>query len=261
MRIERRNIHRLLYIVSAILLFFFVVCLIVDIVDYNPSYSAPFYVIFIVRIIEFVVPSIMTFLIGKFLKEKNLKILYPYKISDGADTLDSSCGKYNCYFVIILSYIIFALIVAIVVLINLNDTKYDKLKNNLYNIEKEYKKLKDKDDNGDLYCVVSNSDIDKIEITYRFEHDKAFDQKLVITMPLGAVENLAIYQQEFLKLNNYYGCSAKLEYDSTKIVTTQYCNFNEMTDEDFMNVFMVTKDKMLLTRNEMINNHFTMNCK
>lgn len=261
MKIERRNIHRLLYIVSAILLFFFVVCLMVDVVDYNQSYSAPFYVLIIVRVIEFVVPSIMTFLIGKFLKEKNLNILYPNRIDENNDKFNSFRGSFSCYLIIVLSYIIFALIVAIIVMINLNDISHDELKDNLHKVEKEYKDLKEQDNNEDLYCVVSNSDIDKIEITYRFKENKAIDQKLVITMPLSAVENLIIYQQEFLKLNNYYGCSAKLQYDNTKIVTTQYCNFNEMSNEDFMNVFMLTKDKMVLSRAEMIGNHSTMSCQ
>lgn len=65
------NIYKFLYVVSIFLILVFSVRLVVDYFKYDTrNNSAPFYAIIIVRIIEFIVPSIICYVIAKILKNK-----------------------------------------------------------------------------------------------------------------------------------------------------------------------------------------------
>ena len=68
---NRRTIKNILYVVGIILMVCFVMIILIDYINYdNIVTSAPFSTILLVRIIEFFIPSIIFFLIGKFLKIK-----------------------------------------------------------------------------------------------------------------------------------------------------------------------------------------------
>ena len=67
----KQNIYKILYIVALLLFFVFIIMLCIDYANYNPfETSAPFYAFVIVRLVEFVVPSILLLLIGKIIKKK-----------------------------------------------------------------------------------------------------------------------------------------------------------------------------------------------
>lgn len=67
----KQNIYKILYIISLLLFFVFIIILCVDYANYNPfETSAPFYAFVIIRLVEFVVPSILLLLIGKIIKKK-----------------------------------------------------------------------------------------------------------------------------------------------------------------------------------------------
>lgn len=67
----KQNIYKILYIISLLLFFVFIIMLCIDYANYNPfETSAPFYAFVIVRLVEFVVPSILLLLIGKIIKKK-----------------------------------------------------------------------------------------------------------------------------------------------------------------------------------------------
>lgn len=63
--------YKFLYGISILLIFTFTIILGVDYFKYDThSNSAPFYVFTIVRVIEFIIPSIIVFVIGKIMKRK-----------------------------------------------------------------------------------------------------------------------------------------------------------------------------------------------
>lgn len=67
----KQNIYKILYIISLLLFFVFIIMICIDYANYNPfETSAPFYAFVIVRLVEFVVPSILLLLIGKIIKKK-----------------------------------------------------------------------------------------------------------------------------------------------------------------------------------------------
>lgn len=71
---KKENIYKLLYAASIVLIIGFAIILGVDYSKYdNINNSAPFYTFIIVRILEFIVPSIVVFIIGKVLKNKYSK--------------------------------------------------------------------------------------------------------------------------------------------------------------------------------------------
>lgn len=71
---KNENIYRLLYAVSASLIVCFVIILGIDYFKYDEfNNSAPFYVFTLVRILEFILPSIIIFIIAKVLKKKHSK--------------------------------------------------------------------------------------------------------------------------------------------------------------------------------------------
>ena len=71
---KNRNIYKFLYVISALLVFGFVICFGFDICKYD-SYngSAPLYAYAIIRIAEFIIPSVIVFIIGIVIKSKTKK--------------------------------------------------------------------------------------------------------------------------------------------------------------------------------------------
>lgn len=68
---KKKNIYKLLYVVSLLLLLGFVIRLSVDYMKYDITMtSAPFYIFIIERTIEFILPSIIIFVIGLIIKKK-----------------------------------------------------------------------------------------------------------------------------------------------------------------------------------------------
>lgn len=68
---KKENIYKILYVISVILLIAFVIILGIDYFNYDKiNNSAPFYVCILVRILEFVVPSIIIAIIAKVVKKK-----------------------------------------------------------------------------------------------------------------------------------------------------------------------------------------------
>ncbi len=71
---KKENIYKFLYIVCIFLIIAFAIRLGVDYFKYdNTNNSAPFYAFIIERVVEFIVPSIIIFIIGKAMKEKYCK--------------------------------------------------------------------------------------------------------------------------------------------------------------------------------------------
>lgn len=67
---KKQNVCKFLYIISALLLLGFFIRLGVDYSSYK-FYSAPFYFYFIIRVIEFIVPSSIIFAIAKITEKRN----------------------------------------------------------------------------------------------------------------------------------------------------------------------------------------------
>lgn len=70
---KKQNIYKFFYLTSILALIGFFIRISVDYFKYDVTNSAPFYVFIIERIIEFIIPSIIFYIIGKILKKKNLK--------------------------------------------------------------------------------------------------------------------------------------------------------------------------------------------
>ena len=71
---KKENIYKFLYVVSMFLVIGFTIRLGVDYFKYdNMSNSAPFYAFIIERVIEFLIPSIIVFIVAKVVKKKYSK--------------------------------------------------------------------------------------------------------------------------------------------------------------------------------------------
>ncbi len=71
---KKENIYKFLYIISALLIIAFVIRLGVDYFKYNThTNSAPFYVFIIERTFEFIIPSIIVFIVARIAKNKSNK--------------------------------------------------------------------------------------------------------------------------------------------------------------------------------------------
>ncbi len=71
---KKENVYKILYAVSILLIIAFVIILGVDYFKYdNINNSAPFYVFIITRMIEFIIPSVVIFIIGTMTKKKYSK--------------------------------------------------------------------------------------------------------------------------------------------------------------------------------------------
>ena len=68
---KNENIYKFLYVVSIFLIIGFAIRLGVDYFKYDSySNSAPFYVFIIERVVEFIIPSIIVFIVAKIAKKK-----------------------------------------------------------------------------------------------------------------------------------------------------------------------------------------------
>lgn len=68
---KKENIYKFLYIVSIFLIIGFMTRLGMDYFKYNPNEtSVPFYVFIIERLVEFVIPSIIIFIVAKITKKR-----------------------------------------------------------------------------------------------------------------------------------------------------------------------------------------------
>ncbi len=67
----KNNVCKILHCISALFVLLFVVFLGVDFYYYNPiTTSAPYYAYIIVRALEFLLPSLIIFIISEILKRK-----------------------------------------------------------------------------------------------------------------------------------------------------------------------------------------------
>ena len=68
---KKSNIHKFLYVVAALLVLGFAIHTIVDACRYNSMLTSfPFYAFVIFHAIEYLVPSILVFLVGFLVKKK-----------------------------------------------------------------------------------------------------------------------------------------------------------------------------------------------
>ena len=68
---KKENIYKFLYAVCILLIIGFCIRIGIDYSKYNQiTNSSPFYIFIIVRTIEFILPSIIVFIIGHYLKNK-----------------------------------------------------------------------------------------------------------------------------------------------------------------------------------------------
>ncbi len=68
---KKENLYKILYIISIILLIVYIIILLLDYKNYNPyETSFPFYTTIIVRTVEFIVPSLLIFIVGVIIKKK-----------------------------------------------------------------------------------------------------------------------------------------------------------------------------------------------
>lgn len=70
---KKKDIYKLFYLTSILMLIGFFIRMGADYFKYNNTNSAPFYLFLIERLLEFIIPSIIFYIIGKNLKKKNLK--------------------------------------------------------------------------------------------------------------------------------------------------------------------------------------------
>lgn len=71
---KKENIYKFLYLISILLIVGAIIRLFVDYIKYdNINNSAPFYILIIERIFEFILPSIILFIVGKIMKKKYVK--------------------------------------------------------------------------------------------------------------------------------------------------------------------------------------------
>ena len=71
---KKENIYKFLYAVCIFLIIGFVIRISVDFIKYDEmNNSAPFYAFIIIRAIQFIMPSIICFVVGKITKKKFTK--------------------------------------------------------------------------------------------------------------------------------------------------------------------------------------------
>ncbi len=71
---KKENIYKFLYVVCIFLIIGFAIRLGIDYFKYDSlNNSAPFYVFVVERMVEFILPSIIVFIIGKIVKKKYSK--------------------------------------------------------------------------------------------------------------------------------------------------------------------------------------------
>lgn len=71
---KKENVCKFLYIVSTFLIIVFTIKLGLDYFNYDTiNNSAPFYIFILIRVLEFIVPSIIIFIIARMLNKKLVK--------------------------------------------------------------------------------------------------------------------------------------------------------------------------------------------
>lgn len=71
---KKENIYKFLYAVCILLIVGFIIRLSTDYFKYDDiNTSTPFYTFIIERVVEFIIPSIMVFIVGKIMKKKYSK--------------------------------------------------------------------------------------------------------------------------------------------------------------------------------------------
>ena len=72
---KKQDIYKILYAASILLIIAFVIISGIDYYTYcnTPAFSAPFYLFIIARAAEFLIPSIIVFIIGRAVKKKYKK--------------------------------------------------------------------------------------------------------------------------------------------------------------------------------------------
>lgn len=63
--------EKILYVISILLVVLFLIIVLIDYSKYDATYSAPFTTNILVRALEFLLPSMVIFLVAKFLSKKN----------------------------------------------------------------------------------------------------------------------------------------------------------------------------------------------
>ena len=70
---KKKIINSVLYYLPIIFVLLFIIMVVIDFIGYNMFMSAPFYVNVLIRGIEFLLPAIVLFIIGRIYKKKTLK--------------------------------------------------------------------------------------------------------------------------------------------------------------------------------------------
>lgn len=70
---KKENVYKFLYIVAIFLIIGFIIRLGVDYFKYYEIYTLPFYYYIIERFLEFIVPSIIIFVLARLIKNKYVK--------------------------------------------------------------------------------------------------------------------------------------------------------------------------------------------
>jgi len=70
---KKFKLHTLFYIISAVLIIAFLTYTTINYLNYDESYSTPFYVYIMMNFLVFVIPSIISFIVGKILNKKTQK--------------------------------------------------------------------------------------------------------------------------------------------------------------------------------------------
>ena len=72
-KIKKENVYKFLYIVAIFLIIGFIIRLGADYFKYYEIYTLPFYYYIIERFLEFIVPSIIIFILARLIKKKYVK--------------------------------------------------------------------------------------------------------------------------------------------------------------------------------------------
>ena len=67
----KQNVDKILYAISLLLFLVFIIMICIDYANYNTiENSAPFNAFIVIRLIEFIIPCVLLFIIGKIVKKK-----------------------------------------------------------------------------------------------------------------------------------------------------------------------------------------------
>ena len=69
----RNHIHKIFYLFSIMLGMAFVIRCVIDFINYDATNSAPFYVFVAVDALEFILPSLLVFILARILKKNRAR--------------------------------------------------------------------------------------------------------------------------------------------------------------------------------------------